>query len=163
MSVVYDKVMEYKNKYSGTIAWRLKKHCKVIEDYINPDEEVLYAFCGQKNDCWYDITTSCVVVLTNKRLLIGQKRVVWGSFFTQITPDLYNDMKIYNGLFFGKIIIDSVKEVVTLSNLSKSSLDEIETNLALYKFKYEMAVAEKSIKEEGTISADELEAELGIV
>ena len=94
MSVVYDKVMEYKNKYSGTIAWRLKKHCKVIEDYINPDEEVLYAFCGQKNDCWYDITTSCVVVLTNKRLLIGQKRVVWGSFFTQITPDLYNDMKI---------------------------------------------------------------------
>ena len=130
MSVVYDKVMEYKNKYSGTIAWRLKKHCKVIEDYINPDEEVLYAFCGQKNDCWYDITTSCVVVLTNKRLLIAQKRVVWGSFFTQITPDLYNDMKIYNGLFFGKIIIDSVKEVVTLSNLSKSSLDEIETNIS---------------------------------
>ena len=38
-----------------------------------------------------------------------------------------------------------------------------EKNLALYKFKYEMAVAEKSIKEEGTISADELEAELGIV
>lgn len=33
--------------------------------------------------------------------------------------------------------------------------------LALYKFKYEMAVAEKSVKEEGTISADDLEAELG--
>ena len=32
----------------------------------------------------------------------------------------------------------------------------------LYKFKYEMAVAEKSVKEEGTISADDLEAELGV-
>lgn len=145
MSVVYDKVMEYKNKYSGTIAWRLKKHCKVIDDYINPDEEVLYAFCGQKNDCWYDITTSCVVVLTNKRLLIGQKRVVWGSFFTQITPDLYNDMKIYNGLFFGKIIIDSVKEVVTLSNLSKSSLDEIETNISEFMMNAKQKYKERQI------------------
>ena len=41
-------------------------------------------------------------------------------------------------------------------------LDEIEKELALYKFKYEMALAEKSIEEEGTISADELEVELGV-
>lgn len=47
--------------------------------------------------------------------------------------------------------------------IDMQELDEIETNLALYKFKYEMVVAEKSIKKEGTISADELEAELGIV
>ena len=42
------------------------------------------------------------------------------------------------------------------------SIDEIEKELALYKFKYEMALAEKSIEEEGTISADELEVELGV-
>lgn len=130
MGIVYDKVLEFKNKFPGTISWRIKKHADVVESYINPDEKILYAFCGQKNDCWYDVFTSCVVVLTDKRLLIGQKRVVWGSFYSQITPDLYNDMKIYKGLFFGKITIDSVKEVVTLSNLSKSSLDEIETNIS---------------------------------
>ena len=50
---------------------------------------------------------------------------------------------------------------ITMNDMQE--LDEIEKNLALYKFKYEMAMAEKSIKEEGTISADELEAELGIV
>lgn len=42
-------------------------------------------------------------------------------------------------------------------------LDDIENELALYKFKYEMAMAEKSIREEGTISADDLEKDLGVL
>lgn len=41
-------------------------------------------------------------------------------------------------------------------------LDETEKELALYKFKYEMALAEKTIREKGTISAQDLEEELGI-
>ena len=132
---VFEKVTEYVTKYSGSIAWRIPKHCKVVQDYINPDEEIIYAFCGQKNEKWYDIFTSCVVVLTNKRLLIGQKRVVWGSFYNQITPDLYNDMQIYRGLLFGKITIDTAKEIVVISNLSKDSLDEIETNISEFMMK----------------------------
>ena len=39
---------------------------------------------------------------------------------------------------------------------------DIEKELALYKFKYEMAIAENSIREEGTISADDLESELEV-
>lgn len=132
MANVYERVMEFKNKYPGTVAWRLHKHSKVIEDYINPDEEVLYAFCGQKNESWMDVFTTAVIVLTNKRLLIGQKRVVWGSFYTQITPDMYNDMQIYRGLMFGRIILDTVKEKVTITNLSKRALDEIETAISSF-------------------------------
>lgn len=130
MSEVFNKVSEFKQKFPGTVAWRLKEHSSVIESYLNPGEEVLYAFCGQKNEKWYDIFTTCVVALTNKRLLIGQKRAVFGSIYTQVTPDLYNDMRIYNGLFFGKITIDTVKEVIVISNLSKKSLDDIETNIS---------------------------------
>ena len=130
MASIYEGVRSFKSKYPGTIAWRIKKHSEVVQGFLNPGEKVVYCFCGQKNDNWYDIFTSAVVVLTNKRLLIGQKRVVWGSFFTQITPDLYNDMKVYRGLTFGKIIIDTVKEEVVLSNLSKSALSEIETNIS---------------------------------
>ena len=130
MTKVYDFVEEYKSKYHGTIAWRTRKHAEVVDNYLNPGEKVIYAFCGQKNDSWSDIFTSCVVALTNKRLLIGQKRVLWGSFYTQITPDLYNDMEIYRGLFFGRITIDTVKEKVILTNISKNSLDEIETAIS---------------------------------
>jgi hypothetical protein len=46
-----------------------------------------------------------------------------------------------------------------ITMIDMKELDEIEKELALYKFKYEMALAEKSINEEGTISADDLEEE----
>ena len=49
-----------------------------------------------------------------------------------------------------------------ITMIDMQELDEIEKELAIYKFKYEMAVAEKSIREEGTISVDDLEAELGV-
>ena len=135
MNSVYTFVKAFKNKYKGGIAWRVKKHCQVIEKHLNPGEKVIYAFCGQKNMEFYDIFTSCVVVLTNKRLLIGQKRVVWGYFLSSITPDLYNDLQVYQGLFFGKITIDTVKEEVVLSNLPKGGLDEIETNITEFMMK----------------------------
>ena len=86
-------------------------------------------FCRSKNDKFYELFQTCVVVLTNKRILIGQKRVVWGYFLSSITPDLYNDLLVYQGLLWGQIKIDTVKEEVTISNLPKSGLDEIETNI----------------------------------
>lgn len=132
---IAEMAWEFKKKYHGTICWRIDKHAKVVEDYINPNEKVLYVFCGQKNASWRDWFSSCVVVLTNKRLLIGQKRVTWGSYFTQITPDLYNDMEVYRGLLFGRIIIDTVKEEIVLTNLSKESLDDIETAISEFMMK----------------------------
>ena len=127
---VYEKALEFKHKHPGGITWRLKKHCDVVEKHLNPGEEVLFVFMGQKNNSWYEVFMSCVVVLTNKRLLIGQKRVVWGYFLSSITPDMYNDLLVYQGLIWGRVTIDTVKEEVVISNLPKSGLDEIETNIS---------------------------------
>lgn len=130
MGIVYNKVLEFEKKYAGGITWRLKSHSKVVEDYINPDEKVLYAFCAQKNARNSEIFNTFVVVITNKRILLGHKRLLWGSFLYSITPDLYNDLQVYKGLLWGKITIDTVKEKVILSNLPKNSLDEIETTIS---------------------------------
>ena len=124
---VYNKVKEFKRKYPRTIAWRLKKNSKVVQMHLNPGERVLYAFCGQKNDNPLDIITTCVIAVTNKRLVIGQKRVVFGYFYYSITPDLYNDLQVRNGLIWGDVIIDTVKEKVHLSNIDPKGLIEIET------------------------------------
>ncbi len=129
MSTVYEMVRDFKRKHHGGVAWRVAKHAAVIEKHLNPGEKVIYVFAGQKNNEFYDIFTTCVVALTNKRILIGQKRVFWGYFLSSITPDLYNDLRVYQGLFWGHLIIDTVKEEVILSNLPKSSLDEIETQI----------------------------------
>lgn len=131
---VLEHIETFKNKYSKTIYWnrRLKKHSEVVEMHLNPGEEVLYAFIGQKNDNPLDWFSTAVIVLTNKRILIGQKRVLFGYSLNIITPDMFNDMQIYRGLCFGKITIDTAKEVVIITNLDKRSLPEIETNISEY-------------------------------
>lgn len=131
-SSVYEKVTEFKAKYPLTIAWRAKKHCKIIDLHLNPEETIEYAFIAQKNDNPLDIITTNVVALTNKRIVIGQKRLLFGYFFTAITPDMFNDLKVSMGVFWGKIHIDTIKEFVTFSNIQKEALPEIETSITEY-------------------------------
>lgn len=132
MGIVYKKALEFMKKYPMTVAWRLEKNASVIEKHLNPGEEVLYVFCAQKNDNPFNILTTAVVALTNKRILIGRKRVVFGYFLDSITPDLFNDLKVLSSLVWGKIYIDTVKEFVTLSNISKDALSEIETKITSF-------------------------------
>lgn len=126
---------KFKSKYPSTIAWRIDKHAEVVKNHLNKGEEVLYAFAAQKNKGVTEIFFSCVVVLTNKRLLIGHKRIVPGYFLYSITPEMYNDLTVKAGLIWGNIVIDTVKEVIELSNISKSALDEIETNVTEFMMK----------------------------
>lgn len=129
---VYEQLVQFKKQYPKTISWRLKKHAKVIEAHLNPDEVVKYAFAAQKNNNPFDIITTYAVVLTNKRILLASKRVLFGYFFTAITPDLFNDLKVKMGLIWGKVVIDTVKEEVILSNIQREALDEIETKITEY-------------------------------
>jgi len=126
---VYEEALKFKKRYPGTIAWRLKKHSKVAEMHINPDEEVQYVFTCQKNTHSYEIFRTFVVVMTNKRMILAQKRMLFGYIFISITPDMYNDLTLLTGIIWGKVCIDTVKEVVQLSNLSKNALPEIETKI----------------------------------
>jgi len=132
MGTVLEKIEAYAKKYPGTIAWRKKAHAQVIEKHLNPGEEVLYAFCCQKGLSSLEIFNTYAVALTNKRLLIAQKRVLFGYLFLAITPDMFNDLKVKSGIIWGKIHIDTIKEFITLSNISKGALSEIETNISAY-------------------------------
>lgn len=125
----------FKKKYPSTVAWRIKENARIVDMHVNPDEEVSYAFVGQKNDSFVDFFETAAIAITNERILIGQKRVLFGYSLSSITPDLYNDMKVYEGVFWGRIIIDTVKEVIVISNLSKDSLVEIETEISSFMMK----------------------------
>ncbi len=132
MGKVYEQALRYKEKYPFTVGWRLKKNADIVERHLNPDEEPIYTFVAQKNDNPLDIFSTGVVCLTNKRILIGRKRVIIGYWLDSITPDMFNDLKVKSGILWGKIYIDTVKEFVALSNISKESLSEIETNITSY-------------------------------
>lgn len=132
MNTISKQAKDFKKKYFLTMAWRIKANAKIIEKYINPDEYPLYTFVAQKSYHPFDIFRTAVITLTNKRLIIGRKRVVFGYLVDSVTPDLYNDLKIHSGIIWGKIVIDTIKEEVVLTKIDKTALDEIETSITSY-------------------------------
>lgn len=144
MGIVYNMIGKFRNTHRGGIAWRLKQHCKVIERHLNPGEEVLYAFCGQKNMGAFEWFDTYVAVITTKRMLFAHKSLFWGYVLSSVTPDMYNDLQIFQGLVWGKIIIDTVKEKILLTNLPKNSLDEIETQISEFMMEQKKLYAQQS-------------------
>lgn len=127
---IYLMAKEFKRKYPKTLAFRLKAHAKVASKFIGEDEEVKYVFVAQKNFKSYEIFNTNIVVLTDKRLIVATKRLVFGYFYRVITPDMFNDLTIKTNIIWGKVIIDTIKEKVVLSNIDPNALPEIEENVA---------------------------------
>ena len=125
----YEQVKKFMKRHPGTIAFRLKEHCKILDRHINPDETLKYVFAGQKNNSSIATPNTFVIALTDKRLLFARKRLLFGYFFYAVTPDMFNDLKVNSGIIWGKIIIDTVKELAIISNISKDALSEIETSI----------------------------------
>ena len=139
MGEVYRGAMKFKKLHPSTIGWRIKQNASIVEKHLNPDEKVLYVFVAQKNDNPLDVLSTAVIALTDKRILIGRKRVVFGYFLDSVTPDLFNDLKVKGGLIWGKVYIDTVKEFITLSNIGVEALPEIETEISRYMMKIKKA------------------------
>ena len=135
MNKCYELVRKFLNKYPLTVAFRVSKHCKVINNHLNSDEEIIYAFAAQKTHNPLYMFNTNVIALTNKRIMVATKRVLWGYFFVSITPDMFNDLSIYKGIIWGRITIDTVNEEVVLSNISPKALSEINLIITEYMMK----------------------------
>ena len=99
---------------------------------MNSDEKVLYAFAAQNDDSHRSIFNTAVLALTNERLLIAQDYIILGYRLNSVTPDLYNDLQIYAGIIWGTVTIDTAKEVLNFSNISKKALPEIQTSISSF-------------------------------
>ena len=127
---IYRRVKEFKRKYPMTIAFRLRAHAKVASKFIGSDEEIKYVFVAQKNYQSYEIINTNIIVLTDKRLVVATKRLLFGYFYRVITPDMFNDLTIKTNIIWGKVIIDTIKEKIILSNIDPNALPEIEENVS---------------------------------
>ena len=141
----YKLIKNFINKFPMTIAWRVKQHCKIIDKHLNKDEKILYIFTGQKNSGYNSIFSTYVIALTNKRIILATKGLLFGYFFKSITPDMYNDLTVNKGMIWGSVTIDTIKEVIHISNVDVRALDEIETNISeiMIKHRKEYANNEK--------------------
>ncbi len=129
---IYELVDEFRKKYPLTIGWRRYKHAKILIKHLNNNEHLQYVFFAQNNNTIFNIWQSCVVGLTNKRILIARKNIIVGYLLSSVTPDLFNDLQVSGGIFWGRVHIDTIKEFITLSNIDKRALPEIESNISSF-------------------------------
>ncbi len=127
---IYTEAKKFKKKYPLTVAWRLKANSEIVEKHLNPGEVVKYVFAGQKNAKFYDFFSTGVVAITNQRILIGRKRICFGYALDSVMPYMYNDINIRTRIIWGKVIVDTVKEVIVFSNIDKAAMEEVETNIS---------------------------------
>lgn len=133
MKSCYLHLLPFIKKFPGSVTWfRLKKHCQIIDKHLNPNETIQFVFAGQLDQDNLSFFNTGVVAVTSERLLIAQNRLIVGYKIISVTPDLYNDLSISTGLIWGSVCIDTVKEKVYVSNLSKKSLPEIETSITMF-------------------------------
>lgn len=128
----YELLKKFTNKFSGSVAWRVKKHCKIIDMHLNPNETINFIFAGQLDIKPLSLFNTGVIAVTNERLIIAQKKLIVGYKFSSITPDLYNDLTVKSGIIWGTIMIDTVREQVYISDLDKEALPEIETEITMF-------------------------------
>ena len=76
--------------------------------------------------------------------------------------DLRNYTSVTNEVKYGSRVYLTKNGRGHIVMIDNKELDDLEKELSLCKYKYEMAIAEKSIRQDGTISADDLEKELGL-
>ena len=132
MNYICEQAIEFKKKYPTTIAWRLKKHSEVIKKHLSADEAILYVFAGQKSPFIWDMFSTYLVALTNKRILVAEKRLLFGYYFISITPEMFNDLSVQSGILCGKVFIDTIKEQVIINNIDKRALAEIQNRVSEY-------------------------------
>ena len=146
ISFIYRQSKKFRRRYPLTIAFRLKAHSKILAKHLNPGEKIRYVFAAQKGSSSFDIISTYVVAITDKRIMIGRKRLLFGYFFLAITPDMFNDIKVKMGLIWAKVEIDTVKEYIILSNIQSGAASQIETAVTKYVMKEKRKCILKSQK-----------------
>jgi len=131
MPKTLELAQDFKKRYPATVSWRLKRHSRLIDNNLHRNEEVFYAFGAQWNHK-FDMFDTAVFAITNERMIVAQQRVITGYQVISIDPRLFNDIKIDGKIFWGSLKIDTVKEIIDFSNISKKSLFEIKKVITSY-------------------------------
>ncbi len=76
--------------------------------------------------------------------------------------DLKNYIAVINEISYGKYVYLTRNGPGQCTVINMKELDELDKQKALYRFMSKLNEAEVSIREEGTISAEDLEKELGV-
>lgn len=92
-----------------------------LPELIQQDETIKYATSG-----FYDTNTSSVlIVVTNKRILFENKKLLFGSQNTEIPLEMVNDISYNSGMLMAKVSITSGTKDHKISQVSKKTVTQL--------------------------------------
>lgn len=92
-----------------------------LPELIQPDETIKFATSG-----FYDTNTSSVlIVVTNKRILLENKKIFFGSQNTEIPLEMVNDISYNSGLVMAKVSITSGTKEHKVSQITKKVVAQL--------------------------------------
>lgn len=92
-----------------------------LPELIQPDETIKFATSG-----FYDTNTSSVlIVVTNKRILLENKKLLFGSQNTEIPLEMVNDISYNSGLVMAKVSITSGTKEHKVSQITKKVVAQL--------------------------------------
>lgn len=106
---MYDFIIEYGYGKGNSESWGLK-HLGVIEQSLQPDEDVILCFIGLHNKDGYNFAYA----ITDSRMIIGQKKLI-GEVVQTIYLDNLNDVTFKKKALSGIITFDTIKETLTVT------------------------------------------------
>lgn len=137
--------------------WGLK-HFSLVEQALGEDEHAIMCFIGLHN---YISTTkhdnNYAYAITNKRIIMGQQKLVGQSFQTVMIDNL-NDITMKTGMIFGTVIIDTVKETfnVGINKISAKKINSVIHNVLLSLKEERKSSIQTANQQNVHSSADEL-------
>ena len=139
-SKTYEVLKQFEKKYPQSLTWwRLSKHAELLDSNLHPNEEVIFAFAGQwcESDGWLN---TGVMALTTERIIIAQNRLILGFRVISIAPKFFNDVKVKAGAIWGTVTIDTAKEKVYFTKVSRKALFEIKNTISKYMLEYKTQI-----------------------
>lgn len=120
-----------------------------LPELIQQDENIKYATSG-----FYDTNTSSVlIVVTNKRILLENKKLLFGSQNTEIPLEMVNDISYNSGMLMAKVSITSGTKDHKISQVSKKTVTQLvdtirhETELAKHPKEKQSSQAPSDIEQ----------------
>lgn len=104
-NIIYEKVMEFKNKFSGVPATRLERHAEVAMKSLAEGENVLHVYCGL--DEFY---RTQIVVVTDRRVIVARKKLLFGSRISSIDRDKVCNIHNRRSLLWNDIFFNTLTE-----------------------------------------------------
>ena len=114
MSYTLNEIKEQMEQVGIKDLFGTKREVKQLPDIINDDEVIVYG-CSGMND-----GNTVLCILTNKRILMLDKGLLYGIKSTEIPLDMVNGVSYSKGLMLGKISITNCATITKLENVNKN-------------------------------------------